>query len=67
MKIGVPKEIKILEYRVGMPSSVAELVHRGHQVLVETNAGIGIGIIKIIKMLERLFCPPQKKFLILQN
>ena len=44
MLVGVPKEIKSLEFRVGLvPSSVTELVHRGHQVLVETNAGIGIG------------------------
>ena len=44
MIIGVPKEIKNREYRVGMtPGSVAELVHHGHQVLVETQAGMGIG------------------------
>lgn len=43
MLIGVPKEIKTLEYRVGLvPSSVKELVSRGHQVLVETNAGASI-------------------------
>jgi alanine dehydrogenase len=45
MKIGVPKEIKTLEFRVGMvPSGVRELVHDGHEVIVETNAGIGIGM-----------------------
>jgi len=45
MLIGVPKEIKNHEYRVGMvPSSVRELIHNGHQVMVETNAGKGIGI-----------------------
>ncbi len=44
MLVGVPKEIKIHEYRVGMtPSSVRELVHHGHQVVVETTAGAGIG------------------------
>jgi alanine dehydrogenase len=44
MLIGVPKEIKNHEYRVGLtPSSVRELVARGHQVIVETNAGSGIG------------------------
>jgi alanine dehydrogenase len=44
MLIGVPKEIKVHEYRVGMtPSSVREAVAHGHQVLVETNAGGGIG------------------------
>lgn len=44
MIIGVPKEIKNHEYRVGMaPSSVREAVRHGHTVLVETNAGEGIG------------------------
>ena len=44
MLIGVPKEIKNHEYRVGMtPVSVREAVHQGHKVMVETNAGGGIG------------------------
>jgi alanine dehydrogenase len=44
MIIGVPKEIKNHEYRVGMtPASVRELVAHGHSVFVETNAGSGIG------------------------
>ncbi len=44
MIIGVPKEIKIHEYRVGLtPYSVHEYTRRGHEVLVETNAGSGIG------------------------
>ena len=44
MRIGVSKEIKSHEYRVGLvPSSVRELVHHGHEVLVETGAGAGIG------------------------
>lgn len=44
MRIGVPKEIKTRELRVGLvPSSVAELVRRGHTVMVETLAGQGIG------------------------
>ncbi|MGI9506232.1 MAG: alanine dehydrogenase [Geminicoccaceae bacterium] len=44
MRIGTPKEIKNHEYRVGLtPESVAELVGQGHDVLVETNAGAGIG------------------------
>ncbi|MGE5476978.1 MAG: alanine dehydrogenase, partial [Bacteroidales bacterium] len=44
MRIGVPKEIKSHEYRVGLtPASVRELVHHGHQVVVETAAGDGIG------------------------
>ena len=43
MHIGVPREIKIHEYRVGLtPPSVAELVARGHKVTVETGAGAGI-------------------------
>jgi len=44
MKIGVPKEIKIHEYRVGLtPASVRELVGRGHEVVVQRRAGEGIG------------------------
>lgn len=44
MLIGVPKEIKNHEYRVGMvPASVREVIAHGHEVIVETNAGIGIG------------------------
>jgi alanine dehydrogenase len=44
MLIGIPKEIKNHEYRVGLtPSSVRELVAAGHQAIVERNAGAGIG------------------------
>ena len=44
MKIGVPKEIKNHEYRVGLtPSSVREICAHGHFVMVQTDAGIGIG------------------------
>jgi alanine dehydrogenase len=44
MLVGVPKEVKNHEYRVGMtPESVAEMVHHGHRVIVETKAGAGIG------------------------
>lgn len=44
MKIGVPKEIKIQEYRVGLvPANVHELCKHGHEVYIETGAGIGIG------------------------
>jgi alanine dehydrogenase len=44
MKIGVPKEIKVHEYRVGLvPGSVNELVRSGHEIFVETLAGSGIG------------------------
>ncbi len=44
MQIGVPKEIKIREYRVGMvPASVREAVRHGHRVLVQAGAGAEIG------------------------
>ena len=44
MKIGVPVEIKNNEFRVGLvPAGVRELVRHGHSVMVETNAGAGIG------------------------
>lgn len=45
MLVGVPKEIKTREYRVGMtPAGVRALVGHGHKVLVETGAGEGSGI-----------------------
>ena len=45
MLLGVPKEIKDNEFRVGMtPASVFELTHHGHQVLVEKDAGAGSGL-----------------------
>jgi len=44
MLIGVPKEIKNHEYRVGMtPAGVYELIRYGHKILVESNAGLAIG------------------------
>lgn len=44
MRVGVPKEIKTHEYRVGLtPGAVREYVAAGHTVLVEANAGAGIG------------------------
>jgi alanine dehydrogenase len=44
MRIGVPKEVKVRENRVGLtPASVRELVHRRHGVIVEHDAGQGIG------------------------
>lgn len=65
MRIGVPKEIKNNEFRVGLtPSSVSELCHHGHEIIVETQAGIGIGITdddyrqagaKILKTAEEIF------------
>ncbi|HKD53660.1 MAG TPA: alanine dehydrogenase [Steroidobacteraceae bacterium] len=45
MRIGVPREIKVHEYRVGLvPAGVRELVGAGHEVLIETGAGNGIGV-----------------------
>jgi alanine dehydrogenase len=45
MIIGVPKEIKLDEYRVAMlPVGVEELTRRGHQVLIEQGAGLGSGL-----------------------
>ena len=65
MRIGVPKEIKVHEYRVGMtPSAVREAVHHGHEVLVQKNAGFGIGLFdeqyaaagaKIVDTAEEIF------------
>jgi alanine dehydrogenase len=44
MLIGVPKEIKANEWRVGLvPNSVRELCHHGHRVLIEQDAGLAIG------------------------
>lgn len=44
MKVGVPKEIKAHEYRVGLtPGAAREYVAAGHSVMIETNAGAGIG------------------------
>jgi alanine dehydrogenase len=44
VKIGVPREIKTHEYRVGLtPAGVRELVQHGHEVVVERAAGVGIG------------------------
>jgi alanine dehydrogenase len=45
MLVGVPKEIKVHEYRVGLtPSSVRELVSNGHKVIVQASAGLAIGL-----------------------
>ena len=44
MLVGVPKEIKNHEYRVGLtPAGVMEFVKNGHSVVIEHNAGIGVG------------------------
>src|SRR2546421_5965928 len=45
MRVGVPREIKVHEYRVGLvPAGVRELTVAGHEVLVESGAGTGIGV-----------------------
>lgn len=65
MRIGVPKEIKNHEYRVGMtPAAVRELTARGHEVFIETHAGEGISLhdemytrvgAKILKTADEVF------------
>ncbi|HLF32119.1 MAG TPA: alanine dehydrogenase [Xanthomonadales bacterium] len=48
MRVGVPKEIKNHEYRVGLvPASVRELTSRGHEVFVQSGAGDGIGVLDV--------------------
>src|SRR5262250_2268242 len=45
MRIGVPREIKVHEYRVGLvPAGVRELTAAGHEIIVESGAGSGIGV-----------------------
>ena len=45
MKIGVPKEIKNNEYRVGLtPESVSEIIKNNHEVFIQKNAGTEIGL-----------------------
>jgi alanine dehydrogenase len=45
VKIGCPKEVKVHEYRVGLvPAGVRELTESGHEVMIESGAGVGIGI-----------------------
>ena len=45
MRIGIPKEIKVLEKRVGIvPAGVRELVRAGHEVMLESQAGAGVGL-----------------------
>ena len=48
MKIGVPKEVKNNEYRVGLtPKSVLELMKYDHEIFVESNAGSAIGFFRL--------------------
>lgn len=64
MIIGVPKEIKNHEYRVGMvPASVRELTARNHTVFVQSGAGNGMGsVTQIIWLPEPRSWPPLPKF-----
>ena len=65
MIIGVPKEIKNHEYRVGLTtSSVRELVFHGHSVLVEKNAGFGVGILDAdyVKAGAQIISTPEEIF-----
>ena len=65
MIIGVPKEIKLQEHRIGLtPESVKILTNKGHEVLVETNGGFEAGFTndnykdagaKIIENAEEIF------------
>ena len=65
MRVGVPTEIKVHEYRVGLtPSAVREYVARGHKVMVQSGAGAGIMATdeaykkagaKIVKTAEEIF------------
>ena len=65
MKIGVPKEIKNHEYRVGLnPASAKELLLHGHEVIIETGAAAGIGVsdevyadmgVKVVDAAEPIF------------
>ena len=69
VKIGVPKEIKVLENRVGLTTeSVREVVAHGHEVIVERDAGQGIGMddddyvnagAKVVGTAAEVFAPPR--------
>ncbi len=66
MRVGVPREIKVHEYRVGLtPSAVREYVAHGHEVMVQSGAGLGIMAsdeaykkagAKIVKTAKEIFC-----------
>ena len=65
MRVGCPKEIKNHEYRVGLtPGSVREYVAHGHEVIIETKAGAGIGAEDdSYRRPERKSLPPAKDVL----
>ena len=63
MKIGIPKEIKNNENRVGMtPDGVAELVKHGHEVFVQHTAGeaVALPMLRTRRWVPR-YCPPSKR------
>jgi len=65
VKIGVPKEIKDLEFRVGLtPAGVMALTARSHQVFIETNAGLGSGFSdeEYIKAGAKIVATPQEVY-----
>ncbi len=64
MKVGVPKEIKRHEYRVGLtPACVREYVKAGHEVVIETGAGLGSGFSDTDYQNAGAFIDPVKKHL----
>ena len=69
MRIGVPKEIKPQENRIGLtPESVKTLVSEGHEVLVENNGGFEAGLKMInIQMLEQKLLIKLQIFLMMQK
>ena len=69
MKIGVPKEIKPQENRIGLtPESVKSLVSNGHEVLVENNGGFEAGFDNDqYKSVGAKLCKKQKIFLTMQK
>jgi len=65
MIVGVPKEVKKDEYRVALlPVGAHEMVHAGHQVLVEQNAGVGSGLLdeEYAKQGAEIVASPQEIF-----
>ena len=62
MKIGIPKEIKNNENRVGMtPAGVAELVKHGHKVMVEHTAGEGRPPVRAVVLPTRITLPQAQR------
>ena len=64
MRVGIPKEIKVHEYRVGMtPHGVSEFIAQGHRVFVEHGAGTKLALaMKPTNRLARLFAKQRLRF-----